>query len=401
MKFNYLARSQNGETQTGTIKAPDQEAALKTLHDNNLIVLKLKSIDKEFFLIKRIKFFERVSRKETFIFFRQLAVLVEADVPLVESLKALGQQSSSNSFKEIISSVANDVDGGMLFSKALAKYPKVFSNLCVNLIKTGEVSGQLQESLIYLSDYLEKEYHLISRVRGAMIYPAFIFITFIIIGILVLVMVIPQLTSILIESGQELPLPTKIIIALSDFVRNFGWIILLALFVGIMFLWRYIKKEKGRFFWDRFLLKIPIFGEILKKIYLARLADTLCALTKGGVPILQGLTISADVVGNIVFSKILIKAKDGVKSGKNISSELEKHKQFPPLFCQMIKTGEKTGKLNMILDRLSDFYNKEVENIVSNLTQLIEPILIVVLGIGVSILVFAVFMPIYNLAGAF
>ena len=401
MKFNYLARTKNGETQTGTVKAPNQSAALKTLHGNDLVVMKLVSIEKAFFLTKRIKFFERIKRKEIFVFFRQLAILVEADVPLVQSLRALGQQVDNLVFEEVLFNIANDIDGGASLSKAMSKYPKVFSNFCVNLIKTGEVSGSLQESLVYLANYLEKEYYLISRVRGAMIYPAFIFSTFIIVGILVLVMVIPPLTAILTESGQDLPIPTKITIAVSNFTKSFGWIVLLILLIVGGFLWRYIVTSKGRFFWDRFILKIPIFGKILQKTYLARLADTLYALTKGGVPIMQGLIISGDVVGNIVFKKILIKAKDGVKSGKSISSELEKHEEFPPLFCQMIKTGEKTGKLNMVLEKLSDFYNKEVENIVNNLSQLIEPILIVILGIGVAILVFAVFMPIYNLAGAF
>ena len=401
MKFNYLARTKNGETQTGTIKASNQTAALKTLHGNDLIVLKLKSIEKAFFLTKRIKFFERIKRKEIFVFFRQLAILVEADVPLVQLLRALGQQVDNPAFEEVIFNVANDVDGGASLSKAMSKYPKVFSNFCVNLIKTGEVSGRLQESLVYLANYLEKEYYLISRVRGAMIYPAFIFSAFIIVGILVLVMVIPQLTTILLESGQDLPLPTKIIIAASNFTKSFGWIVLLLFLIGGGFFWKYMKTNKGKFIWDRFILKIPIFGKILQKTYLARLADTLYALTKGGVPIMQSLTISGNVVRNIVFKKILIKAKDGVKSGKSISSELEKHKQFPPLFCQMIRTGEKTGKLNMVLEKLSNFYNKEVDNIVNNLSQLIEPILIVFLGVGVAILVFAVFMPIYNLAGAF
>jgi len=215
-----------------------------------------------------------------------------------------------------------------------------------------------------------------------MIYPAFIFSAFIIVAVLVLVMVIPQLTTILVESGQDLPIPTKIIIAASDFTKSFGWIVLILFLIGGVFLWKYIKKDKGRFIWDRFILKIPIFGKILQETYLARLADTLYALTKGGVPIMQSLIISGNVVGNVVFKKILLKAKDGVKSGKNISSELEKHKEFPALFCQMIKTGEKTGKLNMVLEKLSNFYNREVENIVNNLSQLIEPILIAFLGIG-------------------
>ena len=402
MKFNYLARNQKGETQTGTIKALNESAALDVLHENNLIVLKLKAVEKSFFLLRKIKFFERVKKKDVFIFFRQLAILAGANVPLVQSLRTLGQQSESSYLGDVLFNIANEVDGGKTFSKAMSKYPKVFSSFAINLVQTGEVSGRLQESLTYLADYLEKEYYIATRIRNAMVYPAFIFGVFIIIGILVLVMVIPQLTAVLVESGQELPLPTKMIIGASDFARSFGWIVLLVFFVGAFFGWRYLKKDKGRMFWDRFLLKVPILKMVLRKTYLARISDSLNALTKGGISIVQSLTIAGDVVGNVVYKRILLKAKDGVKSGKKISSELKKYdKEFPPLYCQMISTGERTGKLNMILEKLSNFYNKEVASLVENMSILIEPVLIVFLGAMVAILVFAVFMPIYNLVGAF
>ena len=402
MKFNYLARNQKGETQTGTIKALNESAALDVLHENNLIVLKLKAVEKSFFLLRKIKFFERVKKKDVFIVFRQLAILAGANVPLVQSLRTLGQQSESSYLGDVLFNIANEVDGGKTFSKAMSKYPKVFSSFAINLVQTGEVSGRLQESLTYLADYLEKEYYIATRIRNAMVYPAFIFGVFIIIGILVLVMVIPQLTAVLVESGQELPLPTKMIIGASDFARSFGWIVLLVFFVGAFFGWRYLKKDKGRMFWDRFLLKVPILKMVLRKTYLARISDSLNALTKGGISIVQSLTIAGDVVGNVVYKRILLKAKDGVKSGKKISSELKKYdKEFPPLYCQMISTGERTGKLNMILEKLSNFYNKEVASLVENMSILIEPVLIVFLGAMVAILVFAVFMPIYNLVGAF
>jgi type IV pilus assembly protein PilC len=400
MKFNYLARNQKGETQAGTIKAVNKSTALKALQGHNLIVLKLQSVEKASLFAKRIKFFERVKRKEIFVFFRQLAILVDASVPLVQSLKALGQQIESEYFKEVIFEVANNVDGGMSFSKALAKYPKIFSSFSVNLIKSGEASGQLQETLIYLADHLEKEYYLISRVRGAMSYPAFILGAFLIVGVLVMVMVIPQLTSVLIEAGQELPWSTKVVIATSEFTIKWGWLILLFAIIAAFAFWRYKKTQKGRIVWDTIKLKIPIFGKILQKTYLARLSDNLSALVKGGVSVIQSLNITGQVVGNSVFQQILFQARDEVKVGKNISSVLKEHEEFPPLFCQMVRTGEQTGKLDSILEKLSSFYNREVENIVDNLSQLIEPILLVFLGIGVSILVFSVFMPIYNLAGA-
>jgi len=399
MKFNYIVKNNRGESQRGMIDALNKPVALKTLQDRGLVVIKLQSIEKSTIFFKKIKFFEKVKRKDIFIFFRQLAILVDANVPLVQSLRSMSQQIESEYFKEIVSNIANDIDGGMAFSKAISKYPKVFSIFSINLIKTGEVSGQLQESLIYLADHLENEYYLISKIRGAMSYPIFILGVFLLVGILVLVMVIPQLTSILTEAGQELPWSTKLVIFTSNFIISYGWILfLLSIALGFGF-WRYKDTEKGRIACDTIKLKIPVFGKILQKTYLARVSDSLSALTKGGVSVIQSLNVSGQVVGNSVFQAILFRARDEIKMGRSISATLEDHEEFPPLFCQMIKTGEQTGKLDTILEKLSIFYKKEVENVVDNLSQLIEPILLVFLGIGVSILVFSVFMPIYSLAG--
>ncbi len=390
MKFNYLVRNPKGETQSGTIEAPNQSIALKTLQSRNLIVIRLKAAERMSLLSRKLKIFERVKRKEVFVFFRELSILVGSNVPLVQSLKALAQQIESPYFREIILGIANDVDGGMAFSKALSKYPKIFSPFSINLIKSGEVAGQLQECLDYLANYLEKEYYLISRIRGAMAYPAFILGAFLVIGVVVMVMVIPQLTSILIEAGQELPLSTKIVIAVSELVRKFGWLVLLILVMIGLAVWRYNKTKQGKLIIDGIKLKLPIFGKILQKTYLARLSDNLNALVKGGVSIIQALNISGQVVGNVVIQRIIWQARDEVRMGHTISSTLEKHKEFPPLFYQMVKTGEKTGQLDVILAKLSSFYNKEVDNVVGSLTQLIEPILIVCLGAGVAVLVFAV-----------
>lgn len=401
MRFNYLVRTQKGELQSGKIKATDQETAIKTLQENDFIVIKLQSDQKISLLAKDIGIFKRVKRKEIFVFFRQISILVEANIPLVQALKSLGQQVKSPYFEEILFEIANNVDGGMSLSQAMAKYPKIFSNFSINLIKSGEVSGRLQECLNYLAEYLEKEYYLVSKIRGAMAYPAFILSAFLIVGVLVMIMVIPNLTSILIESGQDLPWTTILIIAVSGFLRVYWWIIFLFLIIGFFCFSKYKKTKKGKDYWDRFKLKMPVFGKILQKTYLARLSNNLSALTKGGVSIIQSLSIAGKVVNNTVFQRILFEAKEKVKTGQNISSVLEKHDEFPPLFCQMIKTGEKTGKLDILLGKLSNFYNKEVDNVIDNLSQLIEPVLIVVLGIGIGILVMAVFMPIYNLTGSF
>ncbi len=399
MKFDYLARTKKGEMQSGVIESPNQPTALEALQKRDLIVIRLRPAGAAPIFARRIKIFERVKRKEVFVFFRELSILVGADVPLVQSLRALSEQSENPRLKEILFEIASDVDGGMSFSKALAEHPKIFSSFCINLIKAGEVAGRLQDCLVYLADYLEKEYYLISRIRGAMAYPAFILGAFLIVGVLVMVMVIPQLTSILVEAGQELPLSTKIVITTSNFLRGWGWLLLLFAIIGSIVGWRYRRTRIGRANWDKLILKLPVFGKILQKTYLARLADNLSALVKGGVSIIQSLNISGQVINNYVFQQVLWQARDEVRGGKTVSSILQRYEEFPPLFVQMVKTGEQTGKLDAILEKLSVFYNREVENIVANLSQLIEPMLIVVLGIGVAILIFAVFMPIYNLAG--
>lgn len=400
MKYHYLARTDKGEIQTGTIEARDKTAALETLQAHNLIAVNLKSEKKMPLLTKRIKFFERVKGKDVFVFFRELSILVDADVPLVQSLKTLSQQAGNVYFKEILFEVASGVEGGMSFSDALGKYPKVFSGFCVNLIKSAEVSGRLSEALLYLADSLEKNYYLLSKVRGAMIYPAFILFAFTAIGAIMMVTVVPQMKNILEEAGQELPAVTKFILNLSDFIKSKGWILLIVL-AGLAYLiYRLLKTEKGRWFWHKVSLKLPIFGKILKQTYLAQFSDSLSALIRGGVPIVQALSVAAGVVSNVIFREIITEAKEKVKSGRNISPILEEHSEFPPLFTQMMKTGEQTGKMDVILDKLAVFYNKEVDNIVNNLSKLIEPLLILVLGGAVVVLVVAILLPMYNIVGS-
>lgn len=401
MKFDYLARTQKGEIQAGTVEASNRAVALKTLQSHNLIVTRLWTSERTSLFTKKFTFLNRVKRKEVFVFFRQLAILVDADVPLVQSLKVLSEQLRSAYFKKIIFKVARDIDGGMSFSKAMEKHPAVFSALCINLIKIGEVSGRLQESLGYLADYLEREYYLISRIRGAMIYPLFILGAFVVVAILIMVMVIPSLTSILTETGQMLPLSTRIVIWTSEWIRSWFWLVILLLIIVTPFFIRYKRTDKGRVVIDKLKLKIPVLGFVIREIYLSRFADNLSVLIKGGVSIIQSLNVAGQVVGNAIFQQIIFQARDEVKAGKNISATLEEHKEFTPLFCQMVRTGETTGRLDSILEKLSKFYDKEVENIVNNLNQLIEPVLIVALGIGVAILIFAVFMPIYNMVGSF
>jgi len=313
---------------------------------------------------------------------------------------ALARQSDNLYFRQIISEVASDIEGGSIFSKALANHPKVFDDFFVNMIRSGEVSGTLENTLLYLADYLERQHYLNSKVKNAMVYPAFILFGFLVIGVLMMVMVIPNLTKILEESGQELPLATKAIIGLSDFLRNWGWLLLVILFGGAGYIAYLFKNSIAfRHYWHGLKIKIPILGKIFKKIYISRLADNLSTLITGGISILQALQVSADVVGNLVFRDIILEAKDQVRAGGTISGSFEKYPEIPNLVVQMIATGEQAGALDDILKKMSSYYSKEIDTTVDTLSQLIEPILIVVLGIGVAFLVAGILMPIYNIAG--
>jgi type IV pilus assembly protein PilC len=399
MQFNYIVRDKQGEVHTGALKAPSIEDAVAVLQASDFVVISCQPAEVMPLWIRQIKIFQRVKQKELVNFSRQLAILFSAKVSLVIALQALAEQQTSFYFAGIISDLSNDVEAGTIFSKALAKYPQVFSPFFINLIKSGEVSGNLENSLNYLADYLEKQYYLQNKVRNALIYPGFIFLGFIVVAVLMLVMVIPNLTSILEQSGIDLPLSTRIIIGLSNILRSWGWLILLILIAAGFFLWRFIRTPQGRRFFDELKIKLPVFGAVFKKIYLARFADNLSTLIKGGLPILQALQVSAEVIGNVVFEELVLEAKEEVRIGNPMSQTFEKRKEIPPMVTQMIYTGERTGQLEMVLQKMASFYVREVDSVIATISSLIEPFLIVFLGIGVAILLTAVLMPIYNIAG--
>ncbi|PIS17126.1 MAG: hypothetical protein COT61_00180 [Candidatus Portnoybacteria bacterium CG09_land_8_20_14_0_10_44_13] len=398
MKFNYIARNSAAEVETGQISASSQAEAIENLHGRNLVVLSCRPVISMPFWLKDIKI-KSVKQKELVVFSRQLSALFSAKVPLVTALRALARQQQNYYFKEIIFEIANDVEAGFILSKSLSKHPKEFSAFYINLVKSGEVSGNLESVLIYLADHLEKQYYLATRVRNAMIYPAFVFLGFLVVAVLMLILVIPNLTSILEETGQQLPLTTRMIIGLSNLLASWGWLIFLVLAGAGIFAWRYVKTPQGRRILDVIKLKMPLFGDIFRKVYIARFTENFSTLLHGGVPVLQALQVAGDVVGNVVFSEIILEAKEGVRVGNTISSVLESSSEIPPMVSQMIATGEKIGQLEFVLEKVATFYKQEVDDVVNTISVLIEPILIVVLGIGVAILLVAILMPIYNLAG--
>jgi len=407
-KFQYTARTKDGKSESDVVDAPSIEGAVSILQGQQLIITDIKPYDEsnaftvEKFLNKILALLNRVKNEEIVLFTKQLAVLIQAKVPLVQSLRVMEKQVENPNFSQIISEVAGDVDAGMIFSRALAKHSKVFSNFFIQMIRSGEISGRLEETLIYLADYINRQYLLNSKAKGAMIYPAFIVAAFLAVGVVMLIFVIPNITSILVESGQQLPLVTRILIGSADFMKNWGLILFIVLGIGIYFVVMSIKKSpEWRYVYDGLKLRFPIFGQLLKKIYLARFAETLSTLSSAGIAISQSLEITADVIGNAVYRWIILEADEAVRKGGNISTVFSHYTEILPMVTQMITIGEQTGKLDTILKQVATFFTEEVNRAFDNLVNLIEPILIVVLGVGVGILVAAILLPIYNLVNAF
>jgi len=400
MKFRYKARTLKGTVETGIVEASKKEAALGILQHHNLIVTALESLEVEKGLKKEIRILpQKVSTQELVFFFRQLSILVAADVPLVESLNTLSGQTKNQLFASQISQVSSNVDGGMAFSDALARAPKTFSTFDINMVKTGEMAGNLRKILEYLADHTERSYTLISQVKGAMTYPAFIFGGLIIVVIIMLTFVMPKMFSMFEEFGAELPLPTKIIMVVSNFFAENFIVIFIALIGGVFFLLRFIKTPKGKIIKDRIEIKLPIIGKILRQIYISRLTENLGTLIKGGIPIVQALDTVASVIGNSLYEEVLKKARDNVRRGETIANAFKGAEVISPTLTQMISSGEKSGKLAKVLTELTEFYNNEVTRSVDNLMTLIEPILIAIMGVMVAFMAAAVLLPIYNLAG--
>ena len=399
MRFNYQARTKEGEIQTGTVEAGSHEAAVETLQRHDLAVVFLEQISEIPFYARSLKFLQKVKTKELVMFYRQLAILFEASIPPLEALGALANQVKSPYFKDILFEVETDVRGGETLSKALSKHKKIFSSFYINVIRSGEATGKLDEVLKYLADHAEQEFILNSKIRGAFIYPAFILSAFLIVAVLMLIYVVPNLTAVLLETGQKLPLATRVLVGVSNLVQSWVWLIiilLIGLFIGLRY---FINTLDGRKIWDKFKLKIPVLGKLLQKMYLTRFSENFSTLLKGGLPILDAFQISGQVVGNTVFSNLINEAKNEVKTGGTISSVFEKdRKNIPSTLIQMLKVGEKTAKIEEMLGRLALLYRGEVDRTVSNLTQLIEPLLIMILGGGVAFLVASILMPIYNIS---
>lgn len=401
MKFIYQARSKEGKIEKGTVEASSKEAAAVILQKYDLIVVSLKEAKASFSFLQARFFKKKASKKDLAVFSRQLSVMIDARVPVVQSLMTLAAQTTKGDFRDTITRVAEMVEEGNSLSEAFISFPGVFDIFYTNLIKSGEASGKISESLDYLSAHLEREHDITSKIRGAMIYPIVILSALLVVVVIVMTVVMPKLITILQDMGGKVPLTTRMLIGFYNFFMHYGWIVLIAFAGLVAFLVYYLRTEKGKKVFDTVVIKVPFISDFLGKTYLTRFAENLSTLITAGLPVTRALSITKDTIRNSVYREIIGETEEGVSEGAKISSILVKHpKQIPAFVVQMIKVGEETGKLNQTLMEIVNFYQKEITRIVDNFMTIIEPILILILGLGVALLAVSVLSPMYGMLGS-
>ena len=402
--YSYKVLKSDGSEVEGSIEAASEQSAVDSLQDQGLsiVYLNFESNDTE---IKPktnfLPFLNSIKRKDIVVFARQLSVMVGANLTLVQALRIVQDQVDNPKLKAIVTDIANEVESGVRFSVAMSKHPAAFTDFFTSMIASGETSGKLDEVLKYLADQEERDYDLQSKIKGAMIYPAFIVSALVMIGIAMMIFVVPQLTGMLTAAGGELPLATKILIGLSTFMRNFWWLIPIVVIGAIVSYRSFQKTSSGRKSIDSLLLRLPIFGKLLQKIYIVRFTQSMSTLLNGGVPLPDALKIVARVVGNVCYQELIEATIKEVEDGSSLTVLFSKSPLIPPLVSQMIVVGEKTGRLESILETITGFYSREITNTVSNLTSLLEPLIMLVIGVAVGGMVIAIILPMYKLADQF
>lgn len=400
MKFNFTAKNNAGEMKKGVIDAASYDAAMATLRKNELFPISVIQEEKKSELEKAVlKYYERVTAKELVVFFRQLSILIEARVPIVSSLTAINEQSTNKYFNKVLSDMVNDIEDGLPFSKSMEKHPDVFSALSINLIKAGEASGNLKKSVEYVADNIEKNYTLTSRIKSAMTYPAIVLVVFFIIGFITITFILPKLTLMIKELNADIPWYTRMVIVVGDFMSVYWWavaIIIIGFIGGILY---YVKTPDGKKEWDKVKINLPLVGVLFRYVYISRFSENLAVLLTSGIPIARALTIVSSVIGNMNYEAIVLKAAETVKMGGSISDVLKRDALIPPVVSHMVKIGEETGQMDAVLQHIAKFYDQETDMMTKNLSSIIEPVLMIIIGIGVGFMAFAILMPIYNIAG--
>jgi type IV pilus assembly protein PilC len=385
-----------GQTQNGVLTADSKDAALALLRRQRIEAPSIKEKGKE---IAVPKFGGKVPPQLVAIFTRQFSVMIDAGLPLVQCLEILGAQQENKSMKRALITIRQDVESGSNLADAMRKHPKIFNDLFTNMVAAGEAGGILDTILQRLAQYIEKSVKLNSQVKAAMIYPVAVISIAVIVVVIILWKVIPVFAALFKGLGAELPLPTRVVIALSNFIADFWWLVGAVVFGTVFALKRYHATYKGKRVLDGIILKMPILGMLMRKIAVARFCRTLSTLTSSGVPILEGLTITAKTSGNSVVEDAIMATRKSVEEGKTISEPLGDTDVFPTMVVQMIAVGEQTGALDTMLSKIADFYEDEVDTAVAGLMKLLEPVLIAFLGVAIGGIVIAMYMPMFTLIG--
>ncbi len=401
MLFNYKSVDTAGAPQSGSIDAANVDIAITSLQRRGYVITSINEADKGGGILSmNISWLERVSNKDVVILSRQLATLFEAQVSALRIFRLLGTECDNKVLGKTLIQISEDLQAGNSISASLEKHPKVFSEFYVSMVKAGEESGKLNETFNYLADYLDRTYEMVSKAKSALIYPAFVVMTFITVMVLMFTMVIPKISAILVDSGQAIPVYTKIILGISNFLVARGFIVLGVIIVLGFLLIRWIRTPNGKIVFDQFKLSIPYLSNLYRKLYWARLSDNMNTMLLSGIPMIRSLELTSTVIDNSIYNKILSDAVESVKAGKTVSESLSGNGEIPGIMIQMIKVGEESGELANILKTLARFYSREVSTAVDGLVDLIEPAMIVFLGLGVAVLLASVLIPIYNVASA-
>ncbi len=399
--FKYRVRLADGSVQSGLVEAENRDAASLALQERGYDVMLLETASA--FSAGQgggMGFLNRINKKELVIVARTLSVMVSASVPLVDAVRNIARQTENPRLRGLLAQVASDVESGGKLSDALDIYGKVFGDFFINMIRSGETSGQLAGVLEYLADQMEKDYDLNAKVKGAMIYPAFIMSGLFVVAFIMMSFVIPKLTAILEEADVALPLSTRILITVSGAFENYWWLILIfmAVIAGVIRSW--LSTPGGRYLWDLMKMRIPIFGGLLQRIYVVRFARSLSTLNKGGVDMVSSLEIVAGVMGNAAWKHLVFLTIQELNEGNSIVTAMMREKYVPSMMIQMLGVGEDTGRIQEVLERLSSFFTREIDNTVANLVSLIEPAVMILLGVGVGVMVSAILLPLYSLSSA-
>lgn len=401
MLFKYKAIDSVGNKKEGNIDTVNMELAIESLQKRGLIISSVEPVAKKKFWEVEIKLLQRVKNKDIVMLLRQISTLFNAQVSALRIFRLLSEEEVNPLLKSQIMSISDDLQAGSSISDAMGKHTKTFSPFIVNMVKAGEESGKLKQIFESLADYLDRTYAITTKARNAFVYPSFVIATFVMVMILMLTVVIPKISGILIETGQEIPIYTKIVIAMSDFVINYGLLLLGGIIVGIFFLIRYGRTEEGLHALSEIKMSIPFVGVLYDKLYLSRIADNLSTMLDSGIPMVRALELTGKVVGNKIYEEILFDASEDVRGGSSVSEALGRHAEIPKIMVQMMRVGEETGELGRILNTMAMFYRREVDNAVDTLVDMIEPAMIVLLGLGVGTLLASVLIPIYSVSTSF